>query len=424
MNTLSTPKYIRAAIVSTGTEILQGLYADTNAQFLAGELTRLGYEVVVIAAAPDDEDAIERTFSSLFGRVDFILTTGGLGPTEDDNMRDVVARLWKAPLEFDQRAWEMIGERLKRRYPLVPESNRRQAMQPRGARPIYNNYGTAPGFFLRVNDERPAILTLPGPPREMKPLWAEQAIALLLKEFPPSLMQTVVQIHTAGRGEGELNDRIKDMFGARPDVTVALLASGGLVKVRLTLRAESKAALDHLRKEMIGEVTARLGASDIWGYDDDTLEAVVGRLLLARNWAVAVAESCTGGLVNAALTAVPGASAYVKAGYVVYSNEAKMRLLGVREETLAAHGAVSAETVAEMAEGARRDSGADIAAAVTGIAGPSGGSDEKPVGLVWFGISTQDGTETHRVQFPGERDLVRNFSMTRCLDLIRRRIQA
>lgn len=421
----STDRPIRAAILSSGTEILQGNYPDTNAQFLSSELTALGYAVTVISAAPDDEEAIVETLRTLFGRADFIITTGGLGPTEDDNIREAVARLWQVPLQFDPHAWDMIGQRLKNRYRVLPESNRRQAMLPASCEPIYNNYGTAPGFFMPANESASAaIITLPGPPREMKPVFRESIIPLLKRAFPSPVHQSILQIHTAGRSEGDINECIKDLFGARPDVTVALLASGGLVRVRLTLRAENEAGLASLRQEMTEEVHRRIGLDDIWGEDDDTLEGVLGRILTERKMTVAVAESCTGGMINAALTRIAGSSAYLKSGYVVYSNEAKTRLLGVRESTLQAHGAVSAETAIEMAQGALNEAGADIAGAVTGIAGPGGGSEEKPVGLVWFGVAARDGrpTEARRVQFPGERDLVRNFSTVRCMDLIRRRL--
>ncbi len=414
---------IRAAIVSTGTEILHGLYADTNAQYLAAELGGMGYQVIGIAAAPDDEQLIVETMRGFFGRADFIISTGALGPTEDDNVREAVERLWGTPLAFDQRAWDMIGERLRRRNIEVASSNLKQAMIPTGAAPIYNNYGTAPGFALPgTPNQRPAIICLPGPPREMKPLFNEQVRDYLRKNFPPAQMQSVLQIHTAGLSESSLNDSLKDLFGAREDVTMGLLASGGLVRIRMLLRANSDAAMAQLREEMISEVQRRISPTDIWGYDDSTLEQTVGELLLRLQWTIAVAESCTGGLVNAALTRVPGASAYVKTGYVTYSNEAKMRLLGVREETLRQFGAVSEQTAAEMAQGARHESGSEVGAAITGIAGPSGGTEDKPVGLVCFGIATPAGTKTYKIQFPGERDLVRQFSSTRLLDYVRRQL--
>jgi nicotinamide-nucleotide amidase len=195
-----------------------------------------------------------------------------------------------------------------------------------------------------------------------------------------------------------------------------------MARVRLTLRGKDEADLDRLRSEMAGEIVRRVGPENIWGFGGGTLQEALAGLLIEMGLSIVVAESCTGGMINAALTDVPGSSAFLKRGYVVYSNEAKADLLGVNAETLAAHGAVSSETAAEMAEGALRVARADIAVSVTGIAGPSGGSEEKPVGLVWFGIATRDGTETRRFQFPGSRPMVRRYAVTRALDLVRRRL--
>ncbi|OPZ10062.1 MAG: Nicotinamide-nucleotide amidohydrolase PncC [candidate division BRC1 bacterium ADurb.BinA364] len=337
-------------------------------------------------------------------------------------MRGAVARAFDAPLRHDEKAWAMILERFSRRNLPMRESNRRQTLIPQGAEPIYNNYGTAPGFAIPACDGRPALIALPGPPREMKPLFEEQAVPWLRSAFPVAHCQRVLEIHTAGRSESDLNEVVADLFGARPDVNVAWLAGGGMVRVRLTLRAATAQALDALREEMRAEVVRRIGEEDVWGYDDETLPDTVGRLLAERGLTIAVAESCTGGLINAALTERAGASAYLKRGFVVYSNDAKVEMLGVNPATIEAHGAVSGETAAEMAAGALRAAGADIALAVTGIAGPSGGTAEKPVGLVFVGIATETGVETHSYRLGGERAMVRQYSTARALDLARRRI--
>jgi nicotinamide-nucleotide amidase len=412
----------RIAILSTGTEILQGMYPDTNAQFLAAQLTALGYETVAIAAARDDENEIIAAIQSLFGRAEMIISTGGLGPTFDDAFRGAAARLWERPLRSDKRAWEMIQERFAGRPGGIPESNRVQTMIPDGGAPLYNYCGTAPGFILDRSPGRPALAALPGPPREMQPMFLEQVAPYLKKAFPASVRQAILEIRTAGVSESSLNESVSDLVGARPDVDVALLAGDGMARVRLTLRGKDEADLDRLRSEMAGEIVRRVGPENIWGFGGGTLQEALAGLLIEMGLSIVVAESCTGGMINAALTDVPGSSAFLKRGYVVYSNEAKADLLGVNAETLAAHGAVSSETAAEMAEGALRVARADIAVSVTGIAGPSGGSEEKPVGLVWFGIATRDGTETRRFQFPGSRPMVRRYAVTRALDLVRRRL--
>ena len=414
-----TPKI---GILSTGSEILQGMYPDTNAQFLAARLTAMGYETSAIVAARDSADEIVAAIQSLFGRVDLIISTGGLGPTFDDALREVASRLWELPLRSDERAWEMIQERFSSRPGAVPESNRVQAMIPEGAIVLYNDYGTAPGFIIEQSDKRPALATLPGPPREMQPMFSQQVAPYLEKTYPVSMRQTILEIRTAGVSESSLNESVADLVGASPNVDVALLAGDGMARVRLTLRGKDEKELDRLRGEMTGEIVGRVGAENVWGFGDGTLQEALAAMLIERGMTIVAAESCTGGMINAALTDVPGSSAYVKRGYVVYCNDAKADLLGVSQQTFIDHGAVSTEVASEMAEGALRAAQADIAVAVTGIAGPTGGSEEKPVGLVWFGVATANGVETHRFQFPGSRPMVRRYAVTRGLDLVRRRL--
>ena len=412
----------RIGILSTGSEILQGMYPDTNAQFIAGQLTAMGYETSVIMISRDDEDEIVAAMRALFGREDMIISTGGLGPTFDDALRGAAARLWETPLRSDERAWEMIQQRFAGRPGGVPESNRVQTMIPEGGTTLYNHYGTAPGFILEGSGECPALAALPGPPREMQPMFLEQVGPYLEKAFPVEMRQAIFEIRTAGVSESSLNESVSDLAGSRPDVDVALLAGDGMARVRLTLRGKDESDLERLRGEMTGEIVGRVGAENVWGFGDDTLEEAVGRMLTEMGMTIVAAESCTGGMINAALTDIPGSSAYVERGYVVYSNAVKSELLGVDSETLMKHGAVSSETAAEMAEGALRAAEAGIAVSVTGIAGPAGGSKEKPVGLVWFGVATCDETETHRFQFPGSRPMVRRYAVTRALDLVRRRL--
>jgi nicotinamide-nucleotide amidase len=409
-------------IVAFGSEILQGHYCDRNGPWLSARLMDAGLPTARHMALPDDAEPMRRGLSEAVGAANLVVTTGGLGPTEDDISRRIVAEVWGRELDEDAEALRGIEELLKKRGRALTAANRVQALTPRGSRLVPNANGTAPGFYLPPEAGRPALLALPGPPRELQPMFEAVGMPLILESFGggrPALRN--LTLRTAGLPEATINERLRDLFGSDPAVDLALLFTLGSVDVRLTLKgpdSQSQAmAADHWRRT-IGE---RLGAENIFGEDDETLAVGVGRLLRERGQTVATAESCTGGLLAGNLTDVPGSSNWFAEGFVTYANEAKIARLGVASELIERHGAVSPDVAEAMAAGARRATGCDWALGVTGIAGPGGGTDEKPVGLVWFGLARPGGeVSVVRHVFGGGRDEVRQRAVQRALDLLRR----
>lgn len=412
-----------AEIVSTGTEICQGKYADTNAQFLSHELTLYGVKVNWHTATLDEGELLRDTISRATRRADLVIMTGGLGPTEDDMTREILADLASCELVEDPETLGDIQARFARRGHKMNPSNRGQAMVPATATVLRNDWGTAPGIAVetpREGQEDSLLIALPGPPGEMRPMFEARVRPILQERLHLAQSTRILDIHTAFRPESQLNEAIRDLFTADDRVTVALLASIGQVDVRLTGRDATETERDEALEAMRREVETRVGEDDVYGYDDDTLESVVGRELNARGMTIATAESCTGGLIAKRLTDVSGSSGYFLESFVTYTNEAKTRRLGVPAELIAEHGAVSEPVAAAMAEGVRRETGATIAAATTGVAGPGGGTDEKPVGMVWVAVATPDGVETKMTRYMGDRDLVRNQAANRVFDMARR----
>jgi nicotinamide-nucleotide amidase len=428
-------KFRKAAILSTGTEIMQGLYADTNAQHLAAALAPLGIEVAAIAAAPDDAAQIEASLRFLASQADLVICSGGLGPTEDDVNREAFARVFGARLVRDDEAVSRMRERFAARGRTMPENNEVQAMVPEGATVFQNEWGTAPGFFLPAAEERGggtavgesvaarcALIALPGPPKEMIPMLRTRVLPLLSERRAGGAFVSTRTIHTFGRPESELNECTRDLFRRDPAVVFTILAKGHGVDFRVTARAANEDTMNRHLSTFEELVRERVGTKSIYGVDDDTMASVTARMLLAAGRTVATAESCTGGLVAKFLTDIPGSSAYMLQGWVTYTDESKKRQLGVAHATLELHGAVSEETAREMAEGARCASGAYYAVALTGIAGPDGGTDEKPVGLVYIALAMPEETKVHRSRFLGDREQVRLLASLTAIDMIRRNL--
>lgn len=414
-------------IVSTGTEILQGHYPDTNAQWIASELMGLGFSVERIMAIPDDHRVLSTELGFACRRCDLIIMTGGLGPTADDMNREAVAGVFGVELIEDADALADIEGRFASRGWPMPPSNRVQAQFPQGAKVLPNQWGTAPGFVIAPpegSDLRANLLALPGPPREMQPMFTQIATPEILSRFGEGRTRLrTLTLHTVGLPESTLNERIDDLFGLDPAVNVALLAGKWRVDIRLTLKGKDDAENDALAEKWRGLIRERIDPMSIWGEDDVEFAGVVGGLLRERGQTLALAESCTGGLIAKQITDVAGSSDYFVEGFVTYSDASKTRRLGVSEATLAEFGAVSAETAGEMAAGAREAAGTDWALSVTGIAGPGGATAEKPLGLVFFGLAMPDGRiKTRRIQaFPG-RAAVRELSAVTGLDILRRGI--
>jgi nicotinamide-nucleotide amidase len=419
----------RAAIISTGSEILQGLYADTNARYLAEQLSVLGVEVVLSAAAPDHPGELRALLEHAAGRADLVVCSGGLGPTADDVNRDVFAAVWRVDLVRDERAVEMMRERFRVRGQEMPPANEVQALVPAGSTVLHNQWGTAPGFFLPpgaggVGAPSSALLALPGPPKELIPMFDTLAKPLLCDRIDGATYVRTRTIHTFGRPESELGALTRDLFRRDPAVGFTILAKTYGVDFRVTARGGDRETVDALLDRFERETLERIGPACVYGFDDDTMASAVAALLISAGVSVTVAESCTGGLVTKLLTDIPGSSAYLRQAVVTYANESKMRLLGVRPETLRDHGAVSEACAREMAEGARRAADADYALAITGIAGPSGGTPAKPVGLVFVALASPAPTVCLERRLLGDRELIRLHAALTALDLLRQSLRA
>lgn len=413
----------RAAILAVGSELLTPFRTDTNSLAITSALNDLGIRVAWKAIVGDDRAELGGAVSHALALADLVVLTGGLGPTDDDLTREAVADALGLGLVEDESIVERMRARFAARGLEMPAINRRQARVLAGAAVLPNGHGTAPGQW--VVHEGKGLLLLPGPPREMRPMLA----AALAAHIAPlaggtRVMRRVVKI--AGRPESWVEERAQPLYAAwrerEPAVEESTLASPGQVELHLSVvprsEAEGHAALDRA----VGEARAVLGA-EIFSTDGRSLEEVVGDLLRARGWRVALAESCTGGLTCSRLTDVAGSSDYVDRGVVTYSNRAKTDLLGVPTASFASEGAVSEPVALAMATGARDRAGTEIAAAITGIAGPGGGSRDKPVGTVVIAVAWLDGHRVERFRFTGDRQAVKFQASQAALTMLRKRLE-
>lgn len=407
-----------AEVIAVGTELLMGQILNTNAQFLAQELSALGIDLHEEIVVGDNRARLRDAVARAMERSDVLIITGGLGPTEDDLTKETVAEVFGAKLVLDEESLHAMEDYVRRGYKTLPENNRKQAYLPEGGTVIPNHNGTAPGCMLE-KDGKVAIL-LPGPPSEMRLMFRESVLPYLQQRSGACLYSRVLRMF--GIGESDAALQLADLIAAQTNPTIAPYAKEGEVTFRITAKAATAEEGAALCEPMVEAVRARLGRYMYAEGDDASMEACVLALLRERGETLATAESCTGGLIAEKLTSIPGASTVFGFGVVTYANEAKMRLLGVKEETLAAYGAVSAETAREMADGARRLSGADYAVAVTGIAGPDGGTAEKPVGLVYCALASKDGTRAEQCCFSGNRERVRQRTYLTALNMVREKI--
>jgi nicotinamide-nucleotide amidase len=412
----------RIEIVSTGTEILQGLYPDTNAQWLSNRLLRLGLPVWAHSAVGDSLDDLEGQLRVATTRSDILIVTGGLGPTQDDVNRYAIGRVYRLELTEDETAVEQMKAHFARRKRPFRDSNRVQAMIPRGARTLYNDWGTAPGFLIEGSGGLATLVALPGPPREMQPMFERHVQPYLVDRYRPEGGHVTLAIHTIDLPESEINAKIRDLFEADASIYVALLAQSGKVDIRLTGHGPDGDKVQQNLAKLRRRIEERVGVANVYGVDDETLEGAVGEMLARRGQTIAVAESCTGGMISSRLTNVAGASSYLVESIVTYSNESKIARLGVARELIERHGAVSAQVAEAMAAGVRRAAGADFGLSVTGIAGPTGGTAEKPVGLTYLGLAGEEGTTAVERRFLGNRNENRLYSTNAALDLLRRHL--
>lgn len=410
----------RAEIIAVGSELLAPPRLDTNSLFITERLAAAGVEVRVKLVVGDRRDDIETLVRQALDRADFVILTGGLGPTDDDLTRDAVAAALGRPLREDAAVLERIRERFAARGARMPDVNRRQALVPEGAEVIENRAGTAPGLWIGVGDR--VVILLPGPPGELRPMFDQVMAARIVPRAGDGRVFTRV-VRVCGRTESEVEECAFPVYSAWRDdplpITTTVLTAPAVVDLHLSVRCgdgrEAVARLD----EAAGQLKAVLG-DDLFSDGGRPMEAVVGDLLRERACRIGVAESCTGGLISAMLTDVPGSSDYVSLNVTCYSNEAKTRVLGVPETLLAEHGAVSEAVALAMAAGIRAPAGAEIGVGVTGIAGPAGGSDLKPVGTVVIAVVAPWGQTVRTYRFPFSRTRVRQFASLIALDLVRR----
>lgn len=388
-------------ILAVGTELLLGQLVDTNTPHIAGALAAIGIDVYASHTVGDNRARIAAAVRGGLERCDGIVTTGGLGPTVDDLTKEAVCDALELDTQPHQPSLDAMAALLGVSGASLRENNRKQALLPEGAIVLENPHGTAPGYVALRGDGK-FVASMPGVPREMKPMLAAQLLPWLRSRFKLRDAIWTRVLHTIGIGESEIDHRIDDLFRRSVNPKIAVLAHGARCDVKIMAKAQSSAEAEALIEPIEAEIAQRLHGN-IFGRDAQTLEGTIHELLQRSGRIAAVAESCTGGLISAALAGVPGASQSFAGGIVAYDNTLKRALLGVGDETLERFGAVSEATVREMAQGARAACGSDIALATTGIAGPAGGTAEKPVGLVWLGIAGAQDTAVKRLQLRGDR---------------------
>lgn len=409
---------LTAEIIAIGSELLAPDRTDTNSLWLTEKLNRIGIEVKLKTIVGDDDARLEEAIRDAVKRSRVVITTGGLGPTEDDVTRKVAARALGRRLLLDEKVLGKIRARFEYFGHTMPERNSRQAMVIDGAEVLGNPNGTAPGLYLE--HEGCAIALLPGPPREMNPMF-ETFVQPRLAEKAGELRFSRRVLRVSGMGESAVDEKIAPVYTQYTNPQTTLLFNNSEVEIHLRAHARTEQEAEALLDEVSLKLEERLGRA-VFAFRGETMEEVVGLRLSVGGFTVAIAESCTGGLVAERLTNVPGSSAYFMLGVVAYSNEAKSRLLNVDTRLILEHGAVSAPVAKAMAEGVRRRGQTDFGLAVTGIAGPGGGTEEKPVGLVYIALADDAHTEYRRLMLPGDRQLVRWRASQAALDLLRRRL--
>ncbi len=417
------PRPFAAAIIAVGSELLTPEKVDTNSLFITQTLNDLGIAVAFKSIVGDDRAELTAHVAHALQRHRVLILTGGLGPTDDDLTREVVAARLGLAMHEDPELITVMERRFASRGWTMPAVNRRQAQVPEGATVLANPNGTAPGLWLTHGGA--VIVLLPGPPREMKPMMAGEVRSRLLALAGDTRLHRRL-VRVSGKGESAVEEVVQPIYSRwlaqDPRIETTILAGLGQVELHLVLQSTDAARAALVLAVAVAELTAALG-QDVVSTDGRGLEAVVGDLLRARGWSVALAESCTGGLATSRLTDVPGSSDYVERSVVAYSNQAKVELLGVPVALIQQHGAVSEAVAVAMAEGIRDRAGVNVGVGITGIAGPGGGSDDKPVGTVCIAVAGAR-TEVRTFRFPGGREMVKAMSANWAIDLLRRQLLA
>ncbi len=409
---------LKCEVLSTGDEVLTGQIVDSNAAWLADQLGTLGLEVVRHLTVGDDRADLEGAFREIGERADVCVCTGGLGPTVDDLTTEIAAKTGGCGLKLDQPALDRMQLLWQARGRPMPENNRKQAMIPDASEVLPNPVGTAPGFTMKLG--RAHFFFMPGVPSEMKKMFTEQVVPRLDKLRPEPSVFEVKVLRTHGLPESKVDEILDGLENQFPGVKLGFRAHFPEIQVKLTVKGADIASAKQVLKAASKEVFKRLGAYIF--SEGQSIEEVVGELLTMEKAKISLAESCTGGLIGEMLTSVPGSSAYFDRSFVTYTNTAKHEVLGVSEAVLNEHGAVSEACAKAMAEGARRISGSRFALSATGIAGPTGGSAQKPVGTVFIGLATPSATFVRKIFFPGSRTQVRQITAIAVLDMLRRHL--
>jgi len=408
---------MNAEIIAVGTEILLGDIVNTNSQFLARRLADFGISLFHQSVVGDNEERLTEELAQAFKRCDLVITTGGLGPTTDDITKETAAKFFEKPLFLDHASLENLQRIFARQNRPVSEGNLKQAYFPEGSTILPNDHGTAPGCIIHENNN--ILIILPGPPREVYPMFENYVVPYLKTLTDNVILSKVLKV--VGLGESLMASEVQDIIENSINPTVAPYAKQGESTLRITAKAKTQEECLELIKPVEEKIRERLGVS-VYGTDDASIESVIADMLMEKKLTIATAESCTGGMVAAKLINYPGVSQVFMEGAVTYSNESKMKRLGVKAETLGKFGAVSADTAIEMAEGIAKTAGTSIGLSTTGIAGPDGGTEEKPVGLVYIGLYINGTIKCKKINSTGTREMVRLRATIAALDFLRKEL--
>ena len=410
-------------LISVGTELLLGNIVNTNSNYLSQKCANLGFSLFYQITVGDNEGRLCESITTALSRSDILILTGGLGPTQDDMTKEAVAKVLGRKLVMDEASRQHIDSYFRFRYQkdvsaVITENNWKQALMIEGSIVVQNNNGTAPGYI--VDDNGKTIILLPGPPGEMIPMFEEAIYPYLTKKQNKIFVSSMVKI--CGIGESKAETEILDLIDAQTNPTIAPYAKNGEVHFRVTAAADHEEAAKDLITPIVEELYRRFGENIYSTKEEETLEEVIVKRLLMKGYTLVTAESCTGGMLTSRLVNVSGVSTVLKEGFITYSNEAKMKYLGVKEETLEMDGAVSPQCAREMVIGAAKTAKADTAIAITGIAGPDGGTEDKPVGLVYISCLVGEKVTVKELRLKGNRLKIRDQSVTAALDLLRRQL--
>jgi nicotinamide-nucleotide amidase len=408
---------MKAEILAVGTEILLGDIVNTNSHYISKRLADLGISVYYQTVVGDNEERLYDAYKLAFERADIVIATGGLGPTKDDLTKEIGAKYFDKELVLHEESLDYIKNFFDRLNRPMSEGNRKQAIFPKGSIILANPNGTAPGCIIEENNK--ILIMMPGPPKEMAPMFEDSVVPYLQKFSDGVLVSKVIRV--LGLGESAMAERVNDIIDNNTNPTVAPYAKDNEAILRITAKGKTKEEAEKLILPIEQEIRNRIG-DDIYAEGETTIDAVVGEMLVNRNLTIATAESCTGGLLAGTLINYPGISSVFLEGAITYSNEAKMKRLGVKEETLERYGAVSEETAREMAIGIARAASTDIGISVTGVAGPDGGTEGKPVGLVYIGLYIKGEVKVKKLRMFGDRQKIRNRTVVSALDWLRREL--